>query len=83
MRQREEAHLAGLLSHVNRARTDVRADRNVARTTPVSRDEHRVRCAALATAMQAYADAATDAGVPLPYRYRDEMRLYRSLASGY
>jgi hypothetical protein len=81
MRQRDDAHLAGLLSKVNLARTDVRADRNVQRTTPTSRDAHRVRCAALAEAMEAYADAASDAGVPLPYRYRDEMRLYRSMAS--
>ena len=33
--------------------------------------------------MEAYAEAATDAGIPLPYRYRDEMRLYRSMARGY
>jgi hypothetical protein len=81
MQPRDEARLAGLLSRVNRARADVRADRNVARTTPASRTGHRVRCAALADAMEAYADAAAGAGVPLPYRYRDEMRLYRSMAS--
>lgn len=80
MQRRDEARLADLLSEVNRARKSVRAERGP--RTPVSRDEHRVRCAALADAMDAYADAATGAGIPLPYRYRDEMRLYRSLASG-
>jgi hypothetical protein len=81
MRQRDEARLAGLLSQVNRARTSVRAERHDPQT-PAGRSEHRVRCAALAEAMEAYADAATDAGIPLPYRYRDEMRLYRSVATG-
>jgi hypothetical protein len=81
MRRRDEVRLADLLSQVNRARTSVRADRNDPKT-PVAKVEHRVLCAALAEAMEAYADAATEAGIPLPYRYRDEMRLYRSVASG-
>jgi hypothetical protein len=39
------------------------------------------RCyAALADALEAYADEASKGGVPLPYRYRDELRLYRSMA---
>jgi hypothetical protein len=76
MRQRDEARLAGLLSEVNQARTSLRAERNHPMTS-VSRAEHRVRCAAFAEAL---ADAAAEAGVPLPYRYRDEMRLYRSMA---
>jgi len=80
MRQRDEARLAGLLSEVNQARTSVRADRSVPKSS-IGRAEHRVRCAALAEALEAYAEAATDAGIPLPYRYRDEMRLYRSMAS--
>jgi len=81
MLRRDEAHLAGLLSKVNLARTDVRADRS--RRTAGTRDEHRALCAALASAMEAYSDAATDAGVPVPYRYRNEMRLYRSMARDY
>lgn len=81
MRRRDEVRLADLLSQVNRARASVRAERNDPKT-PVTKAEHQVRCAALAEAMEAYADAATDAGIPLPYRYRDEMRLYRSVASG-
>jgi hypothetical protein len=64
---------------VNQERTSLRAERT---RRPAGREEHRVRCAALAEAMEAYAEAATDAGIPLPYRYRDEMRLYRSVASG-
>jgi hypothetical protein len=79
--RRDEAHLAALLSKVILARRSVQAQRNVPRS-PASRDEHRIRCAALAAAMEAYADAATDAGIPLSYRYRDEMRLYRAVASG-
>ena len=31
--------------------------------------------------MQSYADAAASAGIPLPYRYRDELRLYRAMAA--
>lgn len=81
MRQRDEARLADLLSRVNQARTAVRAERDDPKS-PVTRAEHQARCAALAEAMEAYADAAKDAGIPLPYRYRDEMRLYRSVAAG-
>jgi hypothetical protein len=78
MGQRNEARLADLLAQVNRARTSVQAERKL---RSASRDAHRICCGDLAAAMEAYADAATDAGIPLPYRYRDEMRLYRSLAS--
>lgn len=81
MRQSDEVRLAGLLAEVNKARTLVQADRNDPMTSG-SRAERRVRCAALAEAIEAYAEAATHAGIPLPYRYRDEMRLYRSMAAG-
>ena len=80
MRQRDEARLAGLLSEVNQARASLRAERNAPMTSN-SRDEHRIRCAVLVEAMRAYEEAATEAGVPLPCRYRDELRLYRSMAS--
>ena len=33
----------------------------------------------LVGALEDFADAATAAGVPLPYRYRDEIRMYRAI----
>jgi hypothetical protein len=75
---RDEAHLARLLSEVNEARARFRANKQ-APPTAKSRGEHQECCASLADAMQNYADAAADAGIPLPYRYRDEMRLYRHM----
>ena len=82
MRGRDEAHLAGLLSEVNRARARLRAERHAPQTTTSRRDQ-RQSCKLLAEAMKAYADAASAAGVPLPYRYRDEMRLNQSSATAY
>lgn len=79
--QRDEAQLTALLHEVNRCRAQVRAGRK-ASSTSVSVGEQSQRCARLADAMQAYADAAALSGVPLPYRYRDEMRLYRAMARG-
>ena len=79
LRDRNEALLIELLFNVNRARAGVRAGRRVP-TTSTNRHDQQQRRARLADAMEAYADAATSAGVPLPYRYRDEMRLNRSMA---
>jgi hypothetical protein len=76
---RDEAHLAMLLSQVNRARAELRATRH-APLTSTSQVEHQQCCASLADAMERYADAAANAGIPLPYRYRDELRLYRRMA---
>jgi hypothetical protein len=80
-RERDEAQLVALLHEVNRCRAQVRAGRR-APLTSVSIGEQSQRCARLADAMEAYADAAAGSGVPLPYRYRDEMRLYRAMARG-
>jgi hypothetical protein len=79
--ERDEKLLVGLLYEVNRCRDHVRAGRE-SRLTQVTRNEQSQRCVRLAEAMKAYADAAADSGVPLPYRYRDEMRLYRAMADG-
>ena len=76
MRQRDEALLARLLSDVSLARARVRDGR---KQRGSSRVEQQQRCARLADAMEAYAQAAHDAGIPVPYRYRDELRLYRQL----
>lgn len=78
-RQRNDRLLVHLLSNVNQARAGVRAGRS---GTGIwnNRFDRQQRCADLAEALEAYAAAAADSGVPLPYRYRDEMRLYRSMA---
>ena len=78
-RDRNEALLIELLFNVNRTRAEVRAGRSVPATSSNQHDQQRRR-GRLADAMQAYADAAASSGVPLPYRYRDEMRLNRSMA---
>jgi hypothetical protein len=75
---RDEAHLASLLTEVNLARARFRASKQSPLTSK-SRGEHQQCCASLAKAMQDYADAAADAGIPLPYRYRDELRLYQQM----
>lgn len=79
-RPRDEVLLARLLGEVNRSRGRLRA----ARTTTVGprSEEHQHRCEQLAAAMEAYADAAAAMGVPLPYRFRDELRLHRAMARG-
>jgi len=79
LRDRNEALLIKLLFNVNRARAEVRAGRSVPATS-TNRHDQQQRRALLADAMEAYADAAATSGVPLPYRYRDEMRLNRSMA---
>ena len=76
---RDERLLMALLSNVQQARARVRRGREL-RGTPVSREAQIALCAELLGALEAYADAASTAGVPLPYRYRDEMSLYRSLS---
>ena len=78
-RQRNDRLLAHLLSNVNLARAAVRAGGS-GRGSSTSGNDRRQRRTALLEALEAYAAAASDSGVPLPYRYRDEMRLYRSMA---
>lgn len=77
--RRNEALLAELLSEVNRLRTGVRSRRSLALTT-VGRHELAQSYDALANALEAYANEASESGVPLPYRFRDELRLYRSMS---
>lgn len=75
---RNEAPLIALLYDVNRARYAYRAGRGKP-VNPTNRSEQVDRAALLAKAMEAYADAAATAGIPLPYRYRDELRLYQAM----
>ncbi len=75
---RDDELLTTLLSEVNRARTRVRSGRGVPGGSYATQDQER-RCEVLVEALEAYARAVAAAGVPLPYRYRNEMRLYRSV----
>ena len=77
-RERNEALLIHLLHDVNRARANIRLNRGV-RGGPTTGQASTQLCSELADAMHAYADAASESGVPLPYRYRDEMRLYDAM----
>lgn len=77
-RRRNDAMLTVLLSEVNRARSAFRAGR-LASVAATGRPEQALRAARLASAMESYADAAVSTGVPLPYRYRDELRLYQAI----
>ena len=77
---RDEGLLADLLSQVSRARAEFRAGRG-APARHGGHVEQARRTARLAEAMEAYAAAAASAGVPVPYRYRDELRLYRAMAA--
>jgi hypothetical protein len=78
---RDEGLLLALLSNVQQARVRVRRGRELPGTA-VSREAQIVLRAELLGALEEYADAASTAGVPLSYRYRDEMSLYRSLGRG-
>jgi hypothetical protein len=66
---------------VNHARAGVLEGRNLGRG-PLAREDQKRRCEQLLGALEAYAEAAAAAGVPLPYRYRDEIRLYRTIYPG-
>jgi len=78
---RDDPGLIALLDEVKRCRVRVHEGRQDP-STAVNHHEQSRRCALLADAMEAYADAAAESGVPLPYRYRDEMRLYSAMARG-
>jgi hypothetical protein len=77
-RRRNDAMLIRLLSDVKRARAAFRAGR-LESVAASSRSQQVLRAAQLASAMESYADAAASTGVPLPYRYRDELRLYQAM----
>jgi hypothetical protein len=79
LRQLNERLLVHLLSNVNQARAGVRAGRSSPGNS-TSGNDRRQRRTDLLAALEAYAAAVAASGVPLPYRYRDEMRLYRSMA---
>ena len=78
--RRNDALLTALLSEVKRARSAFRAGRAGPRS-PTGWSDQAQRAAHLASAMESYADAAAATGVPLPYRYRDELRLYRAMTA--
>jgi len=75
---RDGARLSALLAEVNRSRIRVRKQQGLPLNSS-SRDELAQCYNALADALQAFADEASESGVPLPYRFRDEVRLCRSL----
>ena len=75
---RDDELLTALLHDVNLARTQVRSGRSLSAGSYASQDQER-RCEVLVEALEAYAKAVAAAGVPLPYRYRNEMALYRSV----
>ncbi|HET6939190.1 MAG TPA: hypothetical protein VFI19_11315 [Nocardioides sp.] len=77
-RERDVAVLIDLLVQVQRARSACRAGRALP-VNSTTRLDQAERTAQLAQAMEAYADAAASVGVPLPYRYRDELRLYQAM----
>jgi len=78
---RDDRQLVLLQRHITVARADVQLGRSLPPGSQRALEQGR-RCERLTQALQAYADAASDAGVPLPYRYRDELRLYRSMYPG-
>ena len=78
---RNEALLIALLYDVNRARQAYRAGRGEP-LTAANRLEQVHRTAHLVEAMEAYADATATVGIPLPYRYRNELRLYKATLYG-
>lgn len=75
---RNDALLVALMTEVSRARTRVESGR-LLRPHAGSAEEQTFRMQALASALADFADAASRVGVPLPYRFRDEIRLYEAL----
>jgi len=78
---RNERVFATLRSEITRARASVREGRE-SPPSYLTRQEQERLCGQLVDALEAYADAAAVARVPLPYRFRDEIRLYRALYPG-
>jgi hypothetical protein len=71
-----ERHLLERCSHdLNQARSRLSAGRHA----KVSRWEEQQLRADLVTALENYADALAAGGLPLPYRIRDELALYRQI----
>ena len=76
---RDERLLVELMSEINQARDEV-ADGRSQLSGPMSGQEQTRRMQHLVGALEEFADAATTAGVPLPYRFRDEIRMYRAMS---
>lgn len=78
LRSQPAQPLAALKIEVERARTHVAAGR-ARGTTRVTREDQRHRYAELLDALDAYALGARKLGAPMPYRYRDDMRLLHAV----
>ena len=72
----DDALLAALMDDIMRVRAEGRAAR---RSSPSPYDRQQLH-ARLAEVMGAYADAAANAGVPIPSAFRMELELHRSRA---
>jgi hypothetical protein len=79
--RRDDSRLTALLAEVNRSRGRVKTERRLPASSN-TRSQLAQCYTALADAMEAYADEASEVGVPLPYRFRDEMRLCRLMGAG-
>lgn len=75
---RNEVVLVRLLGEIRRARAAYRACGDVP-STPTAEVVKARSVVQLAEAMQSYAEAAADAGVPLPHRFHLDMRIYRAM----
>lgn len=75
---RDDARLVLMMVAVRRARAGFLEIRDKP-ATPALRRELADRVRALVEAMESYADTAAASGVPLPYRYRDDLYLYRAM----
>jgi hypothetical protein len=75
---RDEKLLVDLMAEINQARDEVRDGRSRL-SGPMTGQEQTRRMQQLVSALEDFADAASAAGVPLPYRYRDEIRMYRAI----
>ena len=79
-RRRDEARLSALHHEIGRRRAALLEQRALPDSS-VQRARVAHGASALARAMERYADQASGAGIPLPYRYRDQVRLYDALAA--
>lgn len=78
---RGEQPLVALMMEVNQARTYVVLGR-ARQTDSFQREDQHYRNRLLFSALEAYAEAASALGAPLPYQYRDQMRLLQLIYPG-
>ena len=76
--RRDDAELHALVVAIDRARATALAGRAGAFDAATWQAQID-RCGRLADLIEIFAVAAARSGVPLPGRYRDELRLYRGL----